>query len=143
MQAADMADLAFKAVVGANRVFTSEVQWVWIVEAKFRKVDDDTIASAIYVAEAPLDQRPDADSLIPEGAELMRDVSFPASQFVDMTQAGRDRHRPHYRAYLTFVVAKARGKTVEQLVRGVDYEPDSVDDQVVAWSRVIPSRRVL
>jgi hypothetical protein len=142
MQAADMADLAFKAVVGANRVFTSQVQWVWIVEATFRKIDD-TIARGIYVTEAPLDQRPDADSLIPEGAELMRDVSFPASQFVDMTQAGRDRHRPHYRAYLMFVVAKARGKALDALKPWDDYDPISIDDQVTAWSRFIPSRRVL
>jgi hypothetical protein len=142
MQAADMADLAFKAVVGANRVFTSEVPWVWIVEATFRKADD-TITREIFITEAPLDQRPDADTLIPEGAELMRDVTFPASMFVDMTQAGRERHRPHYRAYLTFVVAKARGKKVDELVRGTDYEPDAIDDQVTAWSRFIPSRRVL
>lgn len=142
MQAAQMADLAFTALVGANRIATSVQRVVWIVDATFLKLDD-TIGREIYVTEAPLDARPDAEKLIPKGAELQRDVSFPASQFPDMTQAVRERYRAHYRTYLTFVIAKARGKTVEQLVRGTDYEPDAVDDQVVAWSRFIPSRRVL
>lgn len=136
----DFAALAERALIAATAAARA-APIIWVVDATFLKADD-TIASQIFITEAPLAERPEADRLIPANAELMRDVSFPAAQFADMAHQTRERYRHHYRAYLTFVVAKARGKAVDELVRGADYEPDAIDDQVVAWSRFIPARRV-
>jgi hypothetical protein len=136
----DFAALAERTLIAAA-IATRTAPITWVVEATFL-TPQDTTGRLIVVVDAPLSERPDAETLIPAGCELTRDVSFPAVQFADMANETRDRYRAHYRAYLTFMVAKARGKKVNELICGTDYEPDAIDDQVVAWSRFIPARRV-
>jgi hypothetical protein len=87
----------------------------------------------LRIVQAPMHNPPRAENFIPEGAELLREDTFPAMRFEDMSQGRRGRYRSHYRAFLMWRRAHALQVQVENLRPWVDYDCVLIDETVERW----------
>ncbi len=101
----------------------------WIVEACWSRVEN-CAQRTIVVVQAPLSEHPEAEDHIPAGARFLRGDVFPAMRFEDFGPAQRERYRDHYRAFLLWRVARAHGKTVDEILPQAE---GSVRERVERW----------
>ena len=87
----------------------------------------------LLVVQAPMHKPPRAEDLMPAGATLLREDTFPAMRFEDMSQGRREHYRAHYRAFLMWRKAHALGKAVADMAPWTDYDPCHLDENVERW----------
>lgn len=103
----------------------------WVIETCWSRVAG-CAQRTITVVQAPISAPPEAQDLVPDDAEVLRVDVFPATRFNDMRAGVRERYRDHYRAFLLWRVARAHGKTIEQMLPEADA---SVSERVDRWAR--------
>jgi hypothetical protein len=88
----------------------------------------------LHITERRMSDAPDPLGFLPAGAELNRAEVLPAARLDDMPARGRERYKPHYRAYLMWRKAKAIGKQPVELQSWADYDPVLIEEDVQRWA---------
>ena len=113
---------ALQPALNAGSILDRCTLHAWVVTVGYRVGGQ--YQESRQILQATLLDMPDATLLMPEGAEFAR---------ADL----RTRYRPQYRAYRMWRKARACGKTAEQLVPWIDFDPTAIDDAVDRWARPV------
>lgn len=121
---------AMRPAIDSASILASITLWPWVITLTYRVALQ--AETRIHIVQSALANRPAGDDLLPADAELLRCDVFPATRFDDMAPAVRLRYRAQYRAFLLWRKARAFGKA--ELVPGIDYDADEINESVVCWA---------